>query len=297
MPPEQKTLAEMKAELEDLRRKLQRFKAVKAENHRLRQDLERLADLIESTNDLVTVLDWKGRFLFLNHRSRELFGFSPEQGLGLSVFDFVHPDDRDQTREWFARQVDAGQDLGEIENRHVGPAGEVRHLIWTFRFHFDETGELTHVSAIASDITESKKTAQALEKSRANLKGLLDSSPPVFILMDSRGVIQTMNPTAVQLSGSKLNLKLREGELLRNCLPPECRETFERLFQDALEGVPGSTELEIHAPGGRSHWFDFQFVSVLDTENRVVGVYFNAIDVQERKEAEAAQEESEERQA
>ena len=294
MSPESKTMAELKAESEDLRRKLHRFKTVQEENRRLQEREERYRELVEGTNNLVTVVDWRGRFLYLNHRSRELFRISPEQGPGLSAFDFVHPDDRDRTREWFAGQVDARQDFGEIENRQVGPAGEVRHLVWTSRFHYDGVGELTHVSSMARDITESKKAQQALEKSRANLKALIDSSPQVFILTDSRGAVQTMNSTAEGLTGSILNLELREGELLRNYIPPENLETFDRLFQAALEGAPGSSECEIRDPSGRGHRFNFHFVPVRDTENRVVGVHCNASDLQERKEAEAALEESEE---
>jgi PAS domain S-box-containing protein len=294
MSPEAKTLAELKAASEDLRRKLHRFKTVQEENRRLQQSAKRYRELVEGTNDLVTVVDWRGRFLYLNHRSRELFGLSSEEGPGLSAFDFVHPDDRDRTREWFAGQVNAREDFGEIETRQVGPAGEVRHLLWTSRFHYDETGELTRVSAMARDITERKKTEQALEKSRANLQALLDSSPQVFILTDSRGAVQTMNATAERWTGSILNLELREGALLRDYLPPENQETFDRLFQGALEGAPASGECEIRDPSGRGHWFHFHIVPVRDTQNRVVGVHYNAGDIQERKEAEAALEEIEE---
>ena len=295
MSPELKTLAELKAEGEDLRRKLHRFKTVQEENRRLQESEERYRELVEGTNNLVTIVDWRGRFLYLNHRSRELFGISPEQGPGLSAFDFVHPDDRDRTREWFAGQVDARQDFGEIENRQVGPAGEVRHLVWTSRFYYDGVGELTQVSSMARDITESKKAEQAREKSRADLKALLDSSPQVFILTDSRGAVQTMNATAEGLTGSILNLELREGEILRNYIPPENLETFDRLFQAALAGAAGSGECEILDPSGRGHWFNFHFVPVRDTVNRVVGVHYNASDSRERKEAEASLEESEER--
>lgn len=271
MSPELKTLAELKAEGEDLRRKLHRFKTVQEENRRLQESEERYRELVEGTNNLVTIVDWRGRFLYLNHRSRELFGISPEQGPGLSAFDFVHPDDRDRTREWFAGQVDARQDFGEIENRQVGPAGEVRHLVWTSRFYYDGVGELTQVSSMARDITESKKAEQAREKSRADLKALLDSSPQVFILTDLRGAVQTMNATAEGLTGSILNLELREGEILRNYIPPENLETFDRLFQAALAGAAGSGECEILDPSGRGHWFNFHFVPVRDTVNRLSG--------------------------
>jgi PAS domain S-box-containing protein len=292
MSPEAKTLAELQAAGEDLRRKLHRFKTVREENRRLREGEERYRELVEGTNDLVTVVDWRGRFLYLNHRSRELFGLSPEQGPGLSAFDFVHPDDRDRTREWFAGQVDAREDFGEIENRQVGPAGEVRHLLWTSRFHYDEMGELTHVSIIARDITARKKTEQALETSRARLQALLDSSPQVFILTDSRGAVLTMNATAEGLTGSILNPGLREGELLRNYIPPENLQTFDRLFQAALEGAPGASACEIRDPSGRGRWFSFQFIPVRDTENRVVGIHYNAGEIQERKEAETSLERS-----
>jgi PAS domain S-box-containing protein len=446
MSPEQKTLAALKAEQDALRGELHRFKAVKEENRRLHEALDRLSgveetlqqeiadrkkaekirqqsedrytELVEGTHDLVTSVDPEGRFLYLNHKSREIFGLPPDQCLGLSAFDFVHPDDCERTKDWFASLVASRLNYGEIENRQISRSGAVHHMFWTGKVHYDNRGNPKQVNGVARDITkrkraeealkeseerhrrlfnqarvgllrsrlsdgrliacneffargngyatveecladydsrghfadresgerlikqlrdsgevidyeievttkdgtpvwvsfsakayreedylevatvnidERKKARLALQKSEANLKAIFDNSPQVFILMDNEGIIQALNPTAERLTRSILNLELREGIRLRDFIPAEHLDIFDRYFEAARKGTTGSTERQILDPDGRGHWFTFQFVPVTDPDNRVIGVYYNAIDVQERREAEEAIKESEKR--
>ncbi len=140
-------------------------------------------ELVEGTDNLVTRVDGDGKFTFVNRTAARVFGVKPEDCLGVSAFDFMHPEDRERTQEWFARCVRDQVPSATIENRQVSRTGEVRHMLWTCNFHFDESGKVTDVGSIARDMTE-RKLAEEESQEAADLNQLfLDSLPPVAMLL------------------------------------------------------------------------------------------------------------------
>ena len=129
----------------------------------LRRSEERYRDLVEGVDDLVTQVDGEGRFTFVNHVAREVFGLEPRQCTGLSAFDFVHPEDRERTKEAFAGWIRDGRRSVTFENRVVSQGGQVRDMLWTVAVHFDDAGEVTTINSIAHDVTE-RKRAEAQQR-------------------------------------------------------------------------------------------------------------------------------------
>ena len=129
----------------------------------LRRSEERYRDLVEGVDYLVTQVDREGRFIFVNHAARKVFGLEPRQCVGLSAFDFVHPDDRARTKEAFAGWIRDGRRSATFENRQIGPGGQVRDMLWTIALHFDDAGEVTAINSIAHDITD-RKRAEARQR-------------------------------------------------------------------------------------------------------------------------------------
>lgn len=130
----------------------------------LRESEEMYRDVVEGVDDLVTQVDGEGRFIFVNHAARKVFGLEPRQCVGLSAFDFVHPDDRARTKEAFAGWIRHGRRNVTFENRQIGPGGEVRDMLWMIALHFDDAGEVTAINSIAHDITERKRAAAERRK-------------------------------------------------------------------------------------------------------------------------------------
>ncbi len=52
--------------------------------------------IVQHANDLITVFDELGRIVFMNEASCTLLGAPPAHFVGLSVVDFVHPDERER---------------------------------------------------------------------------------------------------------------------------------------------------------------------------------------------------------
>ncbi len=128
----------------------------------LQKSEERFREFVEGTDDLVTRVDSNGRFTYVNDTSEKIFGLSPEECIGLSAFDFVHPDDREKTKAAFAEWVRDRVSSTTFKNRQVSRTDQTYHMHWTINPHFDEDGNLTAVNSIASDYTDLKLAEDAL---------------------------------------------------------------------------------------------------------------------------------------
>jgi len=87
--------------VEGLERALRHAVALRAEEHQrrnaeaaLRASEERFRALVENSSDALLLIDAEGRVTYITPSSGRHLGWGPEQILGRSIFDFIHPEDR-----------------------------------------------------------------------------------------------------------------------------------------------------------------------------------------------------------
>jgi PAS domain S-box-containing protein len=119
-------------------------------------------EVVEGTKDLITKVDHDGKFTYVNHMGEQIFGLPMDELIGRSAFDFVHPEDRDETQRQFAQGLADKQKDIVFENRQVNQAsGEVFIMFWTSHVNYDNQGKMTHATGIARDLSEHKELFQS----------------------------------------------------------------------------------------------------------------------------------------
>ena len=129
----------------------------------LKDSEEIYREFVEGTDDLITQVDKQAMITFVNHRSKEIFGLAPEECIGLSIFEFVHPEDRETSRQAFSSWIEDRIKHTTYENRQISLSGQVYHMLWTVNLHYDPQGELTFINSIGRDITKRKESEHLLE--------------------------------------------------------------------------------------------------------------------------------------
>jgi len=109
-------------------------------------------DFLDLLLDAVCVVDPEGRFVFVSAASEQIFGYRPDEMMGRLIFDFVHPDDLDRTRET-AEQVMSIGSIRQVENRYIRKDGTIIHIMWTARWLADEKLRI----GVARDITQRRR--------------------------------------------------------------------------------------------------------------------------------------------
>lgn len=147
---------------------------------------------------------------------------------------------------------------------------------------------------VGIDITERKQAEAALRESEAKLKALLNSSSQAVLLIDNQRKIQAFNQKANEGAKRFFNKCIQEGKLIDEYIVDQDLRKFNRDFKKALSGGFIKTELGIKQ-GGQKYWFEVNYNPVFDEKRQVTGVYFSAINIDQRKRAIHALAKSEER--
>ncbi|MFC1798642.1 PAS domain S-box protein [Thermodesulfobacteriota bacterium] len=168
----------------------------------LLQSDEKYRELVEGTDDFIAQVDREGRFTFVNDTAAKIFGLSKEECIGLSAFDFIHPDDQERTmvafKDWILNRVSSAA----FENRQVNQkTGEVHYLHWAINFHYDEKKKIIGINGIARDITERKRAEKALRDSEEQLHTLLQNIQAAVVVHGPDTKIIKCNKASQKLLG------------------------------------------------------------------------------------------------
>ncbi|MBV2130856.1 diguanylate cyclase domain-containing protein [Arsukibacterium indicum] len=110
-----------------------------------------LSNYIDLLLDAVCAVDKQGRFQFVSAGAERIFGYKPQEMIGRSMLDFIHPDDQPLTLAT-AEQINKGTVKLDFENRYIRKDGSVVHLLWSARWSDDKQQRV----AVARDISSLK---------------------------------------------------------------------------------------------------------------------------------------------
>ncbi|MBP8819025.1 MAG: PAS domain S-box protein [Syntrophomonadaceae bacterium] len=126
------------------------------ENERqLKEQYDYLNNLINTMNEFCYIYDQDSNLTFVNKKTTDGLGYTEQEMLGRSIFDFVHPDDREMVRT-IARQRLNSLDVGRYEHRIVCKNGKDL-LVRIKGSPIINNGKITGAFVLCDDITEYRK--------------------------------------------------------------------------------------------------------------------------------------------
>jgi PAS domain S-box-containing protein len=105
--------------------------------------------ILDNTHDIICTIDGCGRFVRVNRRAEELWGYLADELVGVDFVDLVHPDDR-QSALKMATQVLAGSPAGGHMSRNLCKDGGAIPMMWSATW--SDAHQMTF--AVARDMRE-----------------------------------------------------------------------------------------------------------------------------------------------
>jgi diguanylate cyclase (GGDEF)-like protein/PAS domain S-box-containing protein len=246
-----------------------------------------LASAIEQTGDAITSATLEGVLTGWNLGAQRLYGYSAEEAMGRTVWEVTRPLGGADVVARNISKVKRGETVGPFDAVHHARDGRPLHVSVTLSPIKDPTGEVVGVFAVNRDVTERKEAEEALKESEERFRRLTQAAFE-GIAVNENGKISYANLAYADMFGYEVS-ELRSMEVLE-LHPPETRDEVRQKISSGY-GEPyeskglrkdGTTfDVEIR---GRTITYEDRFVRVTSIR-----------DITERKEAEDALKESEER--
>jgi PAS domain S-box-containing protein len=138
-----------------------------------------------------------------------------------------------------------------------------------------------------------EKTQLELEKAQANAHAIFQSAVGFFFFLDKEFNIISFNKFAEEIFLKEMHMELEIGKSIFLYFPPETHESFRITLCKCRDGEVIKNEKKVTFPGGPSVWVENTFIPVYDDNKKFLGISFQTVRINERKEIEEALRESE----
>jgi PAS domain S-box-containing protein len=215
-----------------------------------------------------------------------LIGLEPGDGASsFEIFmEFIHPEDR----ESFRRTVrDALADGEEYENefRIVRRDGEVLYLSSKGRVIRSAAGQPERMLGVSIDITEHKRTEEALRESEERFRTMANNAPVVIWVTESDGSCSFLSQTWQDLTGQDLEAGLGFG--WTECVHPEDHDHALNAYLAANERREAfRLDYRLRGKDGAYLWAIDSGAPRFNSQGEFLGYIGSVIDITERKRAE-----------
>jgi PAS domain S-box-containing protein len=250
----------------------------------LREQEKQFRLLAENSTDMISRHDLEGRYLYVSPSCRTILGREPEEVIGHSSYEFIHPDDQPVVRaQHLGQSVDV---LAQpVVFRVVRSDGSVIWLETMGQIVKDpDGGKPSEIHASSRDVTQRIIAELALKESQDHLRAVIMNVPVVLSAIDKEGVFILSEGKGLEALGMKSEAVLGQSvfDLFRN--NPKVLTCVRRaLAGDVLNEVVGVG----------STIFEMYYAPRVDRSGEIIGVVGVGRDITDRKKAEDALLESE----
>lgn len=242
---------------------------------------ELLNKLINVTQDSIALLDNNGRILKVNRSGAHLLGSTPDQLIGKSLYDLFPPELALSRKTKIDEVVKTGKPT---------TFDDYRNGIYWQNFVYpitNESGIVTVVAILASDITERKQMEKELISQVQKYRTLIESMPDFIARFDKEARHLYVNPSVTRAFGMPLEHFV--GKTLKEISgtgEPEQTEILISKVKEVFEhGTPNMAEACWMAQDGE-RFIEIRHIPELDHQGKVVSVLGLTSDITERKKIE-----------
>lgn len=263
--------------------------ALSDERHQQRSEAW-FGSLVRNASGVIMILDAGGTIRYASPSCKPILDYEPEDLAGIQALALVHPEDKLRVRTHFAG-ISGGPGV------RVALEFRIRHADGSWRYvesvanNLLDDPNLQGVVINCRDVTERKKSQEALEEAELRYRTLVERMPAVTYTnpLDETDNSLYISPGVEDMLGYSVEEGEEDPELWDRLLHPEDRErVLAEEARTSATGDPFRMEYRMISRGGRTVWVRDESVLVRDDEGRPRFWQGIMLDITGRKNAEQA---------
>jgi PAS domain S-box-containing protein len=257
-----------------------------AERHRVERHYR---EIVEQAADIIHTRDMEGRITSINEAGARFFGRAASELIGVHLTDLLGEEEAEQHFP-DSLQV-AGKEPERVVYHTKDAQGSMRYLESVATVVRDGAGQPTSVRSVVRDITERKLAEDALRESEERYREMFEKNQAIKLLIDpDSGAIVDANPAACEFYGYPLE-EFKRKKIAEINMLPEAEVKAE--LQSALMEQRAYFIFRHRLASGEVRDMEVHAGPIQAKGRRLI--YSILHDITERKRAEAALRESEEK--
>ena len=272
--------------------------------------------LADNAMDVIWTVDMDMRMAYISPSVSRLLGFTVEEAMSRTMREAYTPESFEKAVHVFVEEM-ANESAGQsdptrsrmLELELVRKDGNTVTVEANFCLLRDATGKAIGFLAIARDITERKQAEDELRRSQRQLADIIDFIPDGTFVINNEGAVIAWNRAMEEMSGIPKSKMIGKGDfeyslpffgyrrpILIDLLFASEEKKSE--YYDSVSTVRGAIVAETYAPqtyGGKGAYLWGVATGLFDEQGNVTGAIESIRDITERKLAEIALRESDER--
>ncbi|HZF22377.1 MAG TPA: PAS domain S-box protein [Burkholderiales bacterium] len=265
---------------------------------------ELLRTVFEGAPCGMAITDLAGNIVRVNPTFARLVGHTQAELQGKTIADVTHEEDYPQNKALIDELLAGKREAFVIDKRYRRKDGQ---LVWvhnTVALVRGPADEPRYMVALIEDISARKRAAeaslqmageiQALARQKEDLLRLvIDTIPTMAWSLLPDGAVEFVNQRWLDYTGLSLEEALEDA--IHIVHPEDLPSVMEKWSVDMAAGETCEYEMRLRRADGEYRWFLVRTVPLRDEQGKIVKWYGTSTDIEDRKRAEDALRESEEK--
>ncbi len=237
--------------------------------------------LVQNASDIVAILKAEGAIRYVSPAVERILGYRPEELVGTSAFDYVHPEDLEFVAREFAKSGESPGVLPPFEFRARAADGTWRDVEVILNNRLRDS-DVRGIIINARDVTERKKAEETLKASEEYFRSLVQNASDVVTVLESDGAVRYVSPAIERMLGYVP--EERRGRSGFELVHPDDLARARSRFAEALRrpGVALTIEVRMRHRDGSWRHVEVTGTNLLDDPS-VRGIVLNWREITERK--------------
>lgn len=253
----------------------------------LKKSESKYRNIIENSKEGYFEVDLKGDFTFFNDALVDLFGYHPNELIGMNYREYMDTENARRTYETFNSVFETGEEKKNYQYELIKKTGNRIYGETTITLRYDSEGRKIGFCGFMRDITDQKIAERKLKESEEKFRKIADQSIlGICILQDD--IVKYINKPFADLVGYSHEdiLDWKPGEY-EKVIHPEDRSF---ILEQAQKKQSGDPDVKTHyhfrmiKKGGEVIWVE-NYSKTIKYESKTAN-FVTLVDVTEKKKAE-----------